>query len=58
MQAAEVEEPEIAVAPLYDDEELASSALPQRWNSWGLWAAGLFIFLVFTWAFFLVLRRS
>jgi serine/threonine-protein kinase len=57
-EPVQVAEPQIAVEPLYDAEELDSSMPMQRWNSWGLLAAGLFIFLVFTWAFFLVLRRS
>jgi serine/threonine protein kinase len=57
VEAAQVGEPEIAVTPLSGAEDFDSSMPGQPWNSWSLWAAGLFIFLVFTWAFFVVLRR-
>jgi serine/threonine protein kinase len=52
-----VAEPQIAVVSPSDAKEFAGSALARRWTSWGLWAAALFVFLVFTWTFFLILRR-
>jgi serine/threonine protein kinase len=57
VEPAQVEEAEIDVTPLTEAEEFESSMPGQPWNSWALWAAGLFIFLVFTWAFLIVLRR-
>jgi len=57
VEAAPVDELPIDVAPLSEAEEFASPLSAERWNSWGLLAAGLFIFLLFTWAFLLVLRR-
>jgi serine/threonine protein kinase len=57
VEPIQVAEPEIAVTPMSDAEEFDSAMPVQWWNSWGLLAAGLFIFLLFTWAFFVVLRR-
>jgi serine/threonine protein kinase len=57
VEPAQAEEPEIDVAPLAEAEEFESSMPGQGWNSWSLLAAGVFIFLVFTWAFFVVIRR-
>src|ERR1700680_2561211 len=56
-ELAQADEPQVAVTPLSDAQEFDSPMPAEQWNSWGLLAAGVFIFLVFTWAFFVVLRR-
>jgi hypothetical protein len=57
LEPMQVAEPQFEVAPPADAEEFDSAVYIERWNSWGLLAAGAFVILVFTWAFLVVIRH-
>jgi len=56
-EPAPVYEPDMETPPVLESEPIAEAVSGQPWNTWTLAAAGVFIFLVFLWAFMLVVRR-